>query len=71
MPGIKTIEIIAISEKSFDDAAKNAAEEVSRTIRHIDSVRVIDFNLYVENRRITLYSILCSVSFYPNAGNRP
>lgn len=71
MPSIKTIEIIATSEKSFDDAARNAAEEVCRTIHHIDSVKVMDFNLYVEDRTIKLYSITCKVAFYANGNNGP
>ena len=40
MPIVKVIEVIASSEKSFDDAVKQAVKETSRTIRNIDSVYV-------------------------------
>jgi dodecin len=35
---VKVIEVIASSEKSFDDAVKIALAEASKTIKNIDSI---------------------------------
>lgn len=63
MPIVKVIEVIASSEKSFDDAISNAVKEVSKTIKHIDSVYVKDFKVHVKNEKITTYGVICKVSF--------
>jgi len=38
MAVVKVIELIASSDKGFDDAVKEAVKEASKTIRNIDSV---------------------------------
>lgn len=60
---VKVIEVIASSEKSFDDAIKNAVKEVSKTIKNIDSVYVKDFKVHVKGDKITTYGVICKVSF--------
>ena len=35
MPVVKVIEVIASSEKSFDDAVQNAVKEISKTMKII------------------------------------
>lgn len=60
---VKVIEVIASSEKSFDDAIKNAVKEVSRTVENIDSVYVKDFKAHVKNGEISTYGVICKVSF--------
>lgn len=60
---VKVIEVIASSEKSFDDAVKNAVVEVSKTVNNIDSVFVKDFKVHVENGLVTSYGAICKVSF--------
>ena len=66
MPIVKVIEVIASSEKSFDDAIKNAVKEVSKTVKNIDSVYVKDFKVHVKNEKITTYGVICKVSFRVN-----
>ncbi len=63
MPIVKVIEVIASSDKSFDDAVKNAVEEVSKTINNIDSVYVKDFKVHVQDGKIHSYGAICKVSF--------
>jgi len=63
MPIVKVIEVIATSEKSFDDAVKNAVEEVSKTIKNIDSVYVKDMKVHVKDGSISSYGCVCKVSF--------
>lgn len=63
MPIVKVIEVIASSEKSFDDAIKNCIAEVSKTIHNIDSVYVKDFKVHVKDGQPLSYGIICKVSF--------
>ncbi len=60
---VKVIEVIASSEKSFDDAIKNALAEVSKTVENIDSIYVKDFKCHVKGKEITSYGVICKVSF--------
>ena len=57
---VKVIEVIASSEKSFDDAIKNA---VTKTVKNIDSVYVKDFKVHVKGDSIVSYGVICKVSF--------
>ena len=60
---VKIIEVIAFSEKSFDDAVKQAVKETSKTIRNIDSVWVKDMKVHVKDGKIKSYGVICKVSF--------
>lgn len=60
---VKVIEVIGSSNKSFDDALENAVEEVSKTVRNIDSVFVKDFKAHVTDGKISSYGVICKVSF--------
>lgn len=60
---VKVIEVIASSNTSFDDAVKNAVEEVSKTVKNIDSVFVKDFKVHVDGGKIKSYGAICKVSF--------
>ena len=60
---VKVIEVIATSEKNFDDAVANAVKEVSKTIKNIDSVWVKDFKCHVKEGEITTWGVICKVSF--------
>ena len=60
---VKVIEVIASSEKSFDDAVKQAVKETSKTIRNIDSVWIKDMKAHVKDGKIKSYGVICKVSF--------
>lgn len=60
---VKVIEVIASSDKSFDDAVKVAVKESSKTIRNIDSVWVKDMKAHVKDGKIKSYGVICKVSF--------
>ena len=60
---VKVIELIASSEKSFDDAVKQAVKEASKTIRNVDSVWVKDMKVHVKEGKIKSYGVICKVSF--------
>jgi flavin-binding protein dodecin len=63
MPIVKVIEIISSSEKSIDDAIRNALAEASKTIHNIDSIYVKDIKVHVENNQIKTFGVICKVSF--------
>jgi flavin-binding protein dodecin len=60
---VKVIEVIAQSEKSFDEAAKNAVKEVAKTVKGIKSVWIDNFSATVEGDRIVEYRVNAKVSF--------
>ncbi len=60
---VKVIEVIASSEKSIEDAIQQAVNEVSKTVRNIDSVYVKDIKAHVKGTKIISYGAICKVSF--------
>ena len=66
---VKVIEVIASSEKSFDDAVVNCINEVSKTVHNIDSVYIKDFKVHVKNNKPASYGIICNVSFRVDASH--
>ena len=70
MPIVKVIEVIASSPTSFDDAVKNCIEEVSKTVRNIDSIYVKDFKVHVKDGKLSSYGVICKVSFRLDPGNK-
>jgi len=62
-PMVKVIEVLAQSETSWDDAAKVALAEASKTLRNIQSIYVKDMQAIVENDRIVQYRINAKISF--------
>lgn len=60
---VKVIEVIAGSEKSFDDAVQVALDEASKTVKNIKSIYVENLNANVENNEIVSYGVNAKVSF--------
>lgn len=60
---IKVIEVIASSEKSFEDAAQNAVKEASKTVKNIKSVYIKEMKANVSNNQITTYAVNAKISF--------
>ena len=60
---VKVIEVIASSEKSIDDAIRNAVAEVTKTIHNIDSVYVKDIKAHVKDGQISTFGVICNISF--------
>ncbi|MFO7800411.1 dodecin family protein [Rhodohalobacter sp.] len=60
---VKVIEVIASSDKSFDDAARNALKEASKSVNNIESIYVKEMNAKVENNEIVSYGVNAKVSF--------
>ncbi|HTS90074.1 MAG TPA: dodecin family protein [Gemmatimonadales bacterium] len=60
---VKVIEVIAQSDKGFDDAIRNAALEAAKTVSGIKSVYVENLSAKVEGDRVTTFRANCKVSF--------
>lgn len=60
---VKVIEVIATSEKGFDDAVRNAVKEASKTVKHIESIYVKDMNAKVEGSNVTTFGITAKITF--------
>lgn len=60
---VKVIEVIASSEKSFDDATRNALTEASKSVDNIQSIYVKEMNAKVESNQIVSYGVNAKVSF--------
>jgi flavin-binding protein dodecin len=65
----KVIELIAESDKSWDDAAKNAIKEASKTVKNIRSVWVDNMSAEVKDNKIVMYRANVKVTFVLE-GNR-
>jgi flavin-binding protein dodecin len=65
---VKVIEVLAQSEKSWDDAAQQALMEASKTVRNIQSIYVKEFQAIVEDGAIRNYRINAKVSFLVGDG---
>ena len=55
--------MLAQSSKSWEDAAKIAVEEASRTVRHVRSIYIKDLQAKVENGKISEYRVTAKISF--------
>ncbi len=66
----KVIEVIAESEKSWDDAVKNAVTEASKTIENITEIWVGSMKAVVENKKVTKYRITAKVTFVLTGRNK-
>lgn len=60
---VKVIEMLAQSETSWEDAAQTAVTEASKTLRHIRSIYIKEFEAAVENGKITKYRVNAKISF--------
>jgi hypothetical protein len=60
---IKVLELMASSNKSWEDAATQAVAEAGRTVKNIKSIYIQDHSAVVRNNKITEYRINAKVSF--------
>lgn len=64
MAMLKVIEVLAESEKSWEDAANSAVAQAAETVRNIKSINVENFQGTVgEDGRIIRYRINAKIAF--------
>ncbi|MGE5108728.1 MAG: dodecin family protein [Sphingobacteriales bacterium] len=63
MSVVKVLELMASSTKSWEDAAQQAVNEASHTLKNIRSVYIQDHSAVVNNNKIVEYRINAKLSF--------
>ena len=59
----KVIEVIAESDKSWDDAVKNALAEAARTVDDIKEIWISGMKAIVENNKVVRYRLTAKITF--------
>jgi flavin-binding protein dodecin len=59
----KVIEVLSQSDKSWEDAAQSAVTDAGRTLKHIKSIYIKNFEATVERNRIVQYRVNANVTF--------
>ena len=59
----KIIELVGTSEVSWEDAAKNAVETASRTLKNLRIAEVGKLDMKVENGKVITYRARVNLSF--------
>ena len=60
---VKVIEVMAESDKSWEDAAHTAVRIASKSVRNVKSIWVDNFSAVVENGKIVKYRVDGKISF--------
>lgn len=66
MAVLKVIELMASSEKSWEDASAKAIEKASKTVKGIKSAWVKDQSLSCDDGKVLEYRVTLKVSFKIN-----
>jgi flavin-binding protein dodecin len=59
----KIIEVVGTSEKSWEDAAKNAVETVSKTVRDLRIAEINKLDMKIEEGKVAAYRARVNISF--------
>lgn len=60
---LKVIEVLAESNKSWEDAARNAVKQAGQTVRNIKSIYVENFEASVSGNEIDNFRINAKITF--------
>ena len=60
---VKIVELMGVSEESFDDAARQAVKEAARTIRNITGIEVIKSTAQVDGDEIFEFHVTVRLAF--------
>lgn len=63
MTMLKVIEVLAESNKSWEDAAQSAVKTAQESVRNVRSIYIKNFEATVENGKISKYRINGKISF--------
>jgi flavin-binding protein dodecin len=59
----KIIELVGSSKVSWEDAAKNAVEIASKSLKELRVAEIVKLDMTIENGKVALYRAKVSVSF--------
>lgn len=60
---LKVIEVLAESEKGWEDAAAQAVRQAAKTLKNIRSIYVKNFEAKVEGKKIVSYRVNAKITF--------
>ena len=60
---VKVIEVLAQSEKSWEDATARAVKSASKSVDNIKSINITNMSAKVDGNKITKYRINAKISF--------
>ena len=60
---LKVVEVLAESDKSWEDAAAGAVERAAKTLKNIRSIYIENFEAKVEGNRVVRYRVNAKISF--------
>ena len=63
---MKVIEVLANSEKSWEDATKNAVNQAAKSVKNIKSVFVQSQSAVVNNDQVTEFRVNLKITFEIN-----
>lgn len=63
MSVLKVIEILASSDKSWEDAVGNAVKSAAKSLKGIRSVYVQDQSAVVKDNKISEFRVNCKITF--------
>jgi len=63
---LKVIEVLANSEKGWEDAAKNAVSQASKSVKNIRSVYINEQSATVQDGKIIDYRVNVKITFEVN-----
>lgn len=63
MSVLKVIEVLANSDKSWEDAANNAVAQASRSVKNIKSVYINEQSATVEDGKMNNYRVNVKITF--------
>ena len=59
----KIVELVGTSSSSWEDAAKNAVETASKTLKDLRVAEITKLDLKIENDKVTAYRARVNLSF--------
>jgi flavin-binding protein dodecin len=59
----KIVELVGSSPTSWEDAAKNAVETASKTLKDLRIAEVTELDMKIENGKVTAYRAKVNLSF--------
>ena len=63
MAVLKVIEVLANSDKSWEDAAKNALDQASKSVKNIRSIYINEQSATVKDGKIDNYRVNVKITF--------
>jgi flavin-binding protein dodecin len=65
----KVVELVGTSTKSWEDAAVNAINTASKSLRDLRVAEIVQFDLKIENGKVAAFRTRVNVSFKYESGD--